>query len=74
MRQVLDIKKTAKKIQNVRKSLGFSINDIAKELGVSYQCVYQWENGQKIPTIQNMVALSGVLDKNIGELIVITGE
>jgi transcriptional regulator with XRE-family HTH domain len=41
-----------------RQNLGLSVKDLAKLLGVSTQAVYQWEWGQRQPSLPRFVAIA----------------
>lgn len=41
-----------------RQSLGLSVKDLANLLGVSTQAVYQWEWGQRQPSLTTFVAMA----------------
>lgn len=43
---------------------GLSINDIAKELGISYSCVYHWVKGLRKPKLGNVMNFIKFLEEN----------
>ena len=47
------------KIKNLRISPGISQVILAKELGVSKQCVSNWENDNILPSIDMLVRIAG---------------
>jgi len=46
------------KIRELRKSLGLSQTELAAKLGVSKQCVSNWENDNIQPSIDMLIKLS----------------
>ncbi|MFB7905641.1 helix-turn-helix domain-containing protein [Kitasatospora sp. NPDC056076] len=42
-------------------SLGLSVKDLAKRLGVTAQAVYQWERGERTPSLPMFVAIAHCL-------------
>lgn len=40
--------------RSARKNAGFSVIEVAKNLGVSRAAVYQWEEGNADPTVGNL--------------------
>lgn len=59
-------------IVKFRKSNDLSQEQLAKKLNISRQSVSKWENGETLPSIDNLIALSGLLNISLDELI--TGE
>lgn len=53
------------RIATLRKTLGISQNQLAKEMGVSRQAVSKWENDQSAPDSINMIRLSDILKTDI---------
>ena len=65
------MKKSCEKIRELCRSKGVTPQVIRKELQLeSVQTVYKWFAGQNIPSIDNLVALSRLLDVSLDELIV----
>lgn len=59
-----------KRIQNARKSKGFTQEYIAELLGVSRQAVSKWEKDLSSPDTGNLIALAEVLDVSVEYLAV----
>lgn len=60
---------TGQKIQNRRKSLGLSQDQLAVQLNVSRQSISKWEQDIALPDLQNGVELCRVLGMTIEELL-----
>lgn len=59
----------AEKLKTTRRQAGLSQEQLAEKLGVSRQAVTKWETGAGIPDIENMRAISVLLDLSIDELL-----
>ena len=62
----------SKNIIKFRKENNYSQEELAKKLNISRQSVSKWENGDTLPSIDNLISLSGLLNISLDELI--TGE
>ena len=51
-------------MRKTRKEKGYSQDDLALLLGVTRQTVYRWENDFATPSVENIVALNKVLDRD----------
>ena len=57
------------KIQNLRKNLNMSQEELGQKLFVSKQTISQWENGQTIPTTDNLIRLKEIFNVPIDEIL-----
>lgn len=57
------------RIQLYRKKLGISQEELGKKLFVSRQTVSLWENGQTMPTIENLIHLKEIFGVSIDDLL-----
>lgn len=62
----------ANNIIKFRRENNFTQEELGKELGISRQSISKWENGETLPSIDNLIMLSGLLNISLDELI--TGE
>lgn len=68
---IIDMELTGANIKRLMNEKGYSISLIIRELHLSSpQAVYSWFKGYTIPSIDNFVILSKILDVPIDELIV----
>ena len=68
---VIDMKKTGKNIEALRKQNGLFVRDLQDALGFSScQAIYIWQWGQTLPNIQNLIALSKIFNVTIEEILV----
>ncbi|MBR6880258.1 MAG: helix-turn-helix domain-containing protein [Clostridiales bacterium] len=59
----------ADKLKEARKNAGLTQTELAEKLCVSRQAVTKWETGNGIPDIDNLKAISNVLDVSIDYLL-----
>lgn len=50
--------KLEEKLQILRKKNGYSQEQLADKLGIARQTISKWENGQAIPELNGLIALS----------------
>lgn len=68
---VIDLIKTGKNIKRIREASGISVRDIQNILGFTNpQAVYKRQNGECLPTIDNLVILAAVLGVTVDEILV----
>lgn len=61
-----------KNIIKFREKNNMSQQELAERIGISRQSISKWENENTLPSIDNLITLSGMLDVSLDELI--TGE
>ncbi len=67
----IDMKATGENIVRLRKIRGITVKDIQESLKLSTpNTVYKWQNGECLPTIDNLVILAEILDVSMDEIIV----
>lgn len=49
--------------------MGLSVSELAKKMDVSYQTVYRWESGERIPDITMLIELANIFGVSIGDLM-----
>lgn len=59
----------SEKLQLLRKSKGFTQEEMAEKLGVSRQAVAKWESGQAYPDILNLIQISDLFNVTIDYLV-----
>ena len=57
------------RIREIRKQLGMSAEDVAREIGVTQAAVSNWENGTRSPKIPMIIRLAEVFDCTTDELL-----
>lgn len=61
--------KFSENLKLYRKQLNISQTNLAKLVGVSQQCISEWENGKIEPTLSFLCKLADVFDTTIDELV-----
>lgn len=70
MYPTIDKEKTGKRIRKLMEERNISVRDVRDSLSLeSVQSVYYWFNGRNIPTIDNLYALSELLQVPIDVMI-----
>ena len=55
-------------IQKVLEAAPLTIDELAKDAGISRATLYAWRNGKRNPTPENLAALADALERRGGEL------
>ena len=66
---MLDVKLLGEKIRELRKEKGYSQNEFANMLDVSYQAVSNWERGVSPPELDNLIRISELFGVLTDELL-----
>lgn len=67
----VNTKATGEKIRKLREKCGFSKTEVQESLGlVGVQSIYDWENGVKLPNIENALGLARLLGVDLDQLLV----
>lgn len=63
--------RTGENISRLRKIKGLSIRDIQEAMGFNTpQAIFKWLRGETLPSLDNLVVLSELLDVSIDEILV----
>ena len=66
---VKDAKALGVRLRSIRKKRGLSVKELADRIDVSFQTIYRWENGERIPDGFNMGKLMNVLGVRMKDII-----
>ena len=66
----IDPVKTGEKIKTYIDRSNIQIKDLARMMSVSQQAVYKWICGESLPSLENIVLLSSILNVPLDDLIV----
>ena len=69
--KTIDMFATAAILKGKFQSKGMNSQQIAEEFDVSVVTVHYWLTGKKLPSLNHLAAISGILDCGIDDLIVI---
>ena len=66
----IDIQATGRRIRELREQKHLRVEDISAFMGFeSGQAVYKWQRGESLPTVDNLYALSILLDTTIEDIL-----
>ena len=72
---VIDLAQTGKNILRLRKAKGLSVKDLQKFFGFDEpQAIYKWQKGKSLPTVDNLFALSLILQTPMNDILVQRGQ
>jgi len=69
----IDAEATGRNVFAMLREDGLTVTDVSDLLGVSPQAIYGWNKG-KLPSIDNLVILSGYLGCSLESMIVLYGD
>ena len=68
---VIDLKATGANIKCLIKSKGFKVVQISEYMGFSdARAIYKWLSGQSLPSLDNMFALSRILETPVEDILI----
>lgn len=68
---VIDPVATGENIQRLRRERGLSVRDLQMFFGFEEpQAIYKWQRGKSLPSVDNLYALSALLDVSMDDIIV----
>ena len=67
---VIDLHSTGARINELRRERGITVDELRVYLGMNNpNSIYKWFRGEVLPTLENMYALSVILEIPIDEII-----
>ena len=67
----IDVEATGRRIAYLRKQKGLTVTDLQDYFGLSdVRAIYKWQAGQSLPNIDNLYALSILLDTPIDDILI----
>ena len=67
---VSDLRSTGASINELRRERGITVDDLRVYLGMNNpNSIYKWFRGEVLPTLENMYALSVILEVPIDDII-----
>lgn len=71
----INMEATGRNIRRLREKEGLTVKDIQDIFGFATpQAIYKWQRGTAMPTLDNLVVLSVVLEVTIDEILVVNKE
>ncbi len=69
---IINMKQTGQNITCLREQRGLSVRTLQRMMGFATpQAIYKWQHGDSLPTLDNLVALSAILDVPIDGILVV---
>ena len=69
---VIDIAATGRNIAALRKAADISVKTLQAVFGFTNpQAIYKWQNGECLPSIDNLMILSMIFDVPVNDIIVV---
>ena len=71
---VIDLAATGANILRLRRDRGYSVRDLQRYFGFEEpQAIYKWQRGKSLPSVDNLYALSTLLDVPMNDILVPAG-
>lgn len=68
---VIDMAATGENITRLRKERGLTVRNVQDWFGFEEpQAIYKWQQGKSLPTVDNLYALSALLDVHMEDILV----
>ena len=68
----IDMVATGSNISRLREQAGMSVKDLQTIFGFATpQAIYKWQNGISMPTVDNLIVLSAVLNVKVEDIVVL---
>ncbi len=68
---IIDLPATGANIRRLRQTRGLSVRDLQRFFGFEEpQAIYKWQQGKSLPTVDNLYALSTLLDVPMNDILV----
>lgn len=68
---VIDLPATGENIRRLRQTKGLSVRELQQFFGFEEpQAIYKWQRGKSLPTVDNLYALSVLLDVPMNDILV----
>ena len=71
----IDMSGTGEQIRKLREEAGLSVRELQNIFGFSSpQAIYKWQYGQSLPSVDNLLALSVILNVSIEKILVVEND
>lgn len=72
---VIDLQATGSNIKKLRRRNDMSVADLQAYFGFEYpSAIYKWQNGESLPTVDNLLALSVMFKVSMNDILVYEGQ
>lgn len=67
----INMEQTGARIEELRRESGYTVKDLQKAMDpISYQAIYKWQQGQSLPSVDNLVILSELFRVPMDQIII----
>lgn len=67
----INMEQTGARIEELRRESGYTVKDLKKAMDpISYQAIYKWQQGQSLPSVDNLVILSELFRVPMDQIII----
>ena len=67
----IDARATGTKIWSLREENGITVEELSEMLGLAGpRALYKWMNGETLPSLKNLIALSAIFNTSLDDMIV----
>lgn len=56
-------------IKKARVERGYTILDLSRKTGITFQALYRWEKGENYPNVYNLIPIADALNISLDELV-----
>lgn len=72
---IVDLKATGENIIRLREERGLTVKDLQEMFGFATpQSIYKWQQGQAMPTVDNLFILAKIFGVHMDDIIVVDNE
>lgn len=72
---IVDLKATGENIIRLREERGLTVKDLQAMFGFATpQSIYKWQQGQAMPTVDNLFILAKIFGVHMDDIIVVDNE
>lgn len=72
---IVDLKATGENIIRLREERGLTVKDLQEMFGFATpQSIYKWQQGQAMPTVDNLYILAKIFGVHMDDIIVVDNE
>lgn len=69
---IVDLKATGENIIKLREERGLTVKDLQEMFGFATpQSIYKWQQGQAMPTVDNLFTLSAIFKVSVEEIVIL---
>lgn len=72
---IVDLKATGENIIRLREERGLTVKELQEMFGFATpQSIYKWQQGQAMPTVDNLFTLAAIFNVSVEDIVVLDGK